>query len=65
MADPGEGSGGLGTPLFLDQTEAQRDQRPHPLSKGLDDRLPFSQGLDPALQAKAKWSYNSKFLTFS
>ena len=46
-----------GTPLFLDQTEAQRaekffggDRNPCPLSKGLDDQPPnLSQGLDSAL----------------
>ena len=43
MADPGEGTGGPGlSPLFLDQTEAQRAEKlffgdwPPRLSKGLD-----------------------------
>ena len=27
MADPGEGSGGGGAPLFLDQTETQRGEK--------------------------------------
>ena len=57
MADPGEGPRGPGPPLFLDQTEAQRDEkcvfknRPPPLSPGLDDRPPLlpSEGLDPQL----------------
>ena len=57
MADSGEGPGGLGPPLFLDQTEAQRANKKllkpgsPPFSKGLDDRPPppLSQGLDPAL----------------
>ena len=46
------------SPLFLDQTEAQRAENillgdPPPLSKGMDDRPPhpLSQGLDPALKA--------------
>ena len=38
VADPGEGPGGPGPPLFLDQTEGRT---PVPsLSKGLDDRVP-------------------------
>ena len=44
MADPGEGPGGPGPPLFLDQNEARRAEkiflRPPPLFQGLDDRLP-------------------------
>ena len=46
MADPGEGPGGPGLPLVLDQTEARRaekiflEDRP-PLSKGLDDQPPL------------------------
>ena len=45
-------------PLLLDQTEARRPEKknfgdrappPPPTSKGLDDRAPLSQGLDPAL----------------
>ena len=48
MADPGEGPGGPGAPLFLNQTEARRAQKnflgdrlpPPPFSKGLDDRAP-------------------------
>ena len=57
MADPGEGPGRPPLPpLFLDQTEARRagkifwETSPSlPLSKGLDDRPPLSQSLDPAL----------------
>ena len=56
VADPGEGSGGLGPPLFLNQTNwGPRSRKkifwrlPPPLSKGLDDRPLLSQCLDPAL----------------
>ena len=61
VADPGEGPGGPGTPLFSDQTMARRAEKKHfgdrfpppPLTQGLDDRLPppspLSQGLDPVL----------------
>ena len=55
----GEWPGGPGPPLFLDQTEGQKNilGRPDPrapsLSKGLDDWVPslppLSQGLDLAL----------------
>ena len=56
-ADLGEVPGGLGAPLFLDQTEAWRAEKtffrdhppPPPLSQGLDDRAPLSEGLDPPL----------------
>ena len=47
MADPGEGPGGPGPPLFFAQNEARRpennafgDRPPPPLSQGLDDRPP-------------------------
>ena len=47
VADLGEGPGGPGLPLFLDQTEARRAEKkiffktaPLPLSQGLDDRPP-------------------------
>ena len=53
VADPGESP----LLLFLDQTEARRAEKNwgqrlslSPLSKGLDDRPPLSQGPDPALQ---------------
>ena len=55
MADPGEGPGGAATRLVLDQTEALRAEKDFfpdhpPLSKVQDDRPPpLSQGLDPAL----------------
>ena len=46
VADPGEGPGGAGTPLFSDETVARRakkknfgDRSPR-LTQGLDDRLP-------------------------
>ena len=55
----GGSRGGQASPLFLDQTEAQRAEKlfgrppPPPLFKGLDDQhpppLPLSQGLDQAL----------------
>ena len=56
VTDPGEGPGRPGPALFLDQTEARRDEniflgdRP-PLSKGFfgDRPPPLSKGLDPAL----------------
>ena len=42
VADPWEGPGYPGPPLFLDQTEARRAENnvfePPPLSQGLDDR---------------------------
>ena len=45
MADPGEGPGGAGPPLFFDQNETRRaeknffgDRPPPALSQGLDDR---------------------------
>lgn len=49
MADPGEG------PLILDQTDAWKAEKiilgDPPFSKGLDDRPPpLSQGLDLSLQ---------------
>ena len=47
VADPGEGPGGPGTPLFSDQTVARRAEKKHfgdrfppPLTQGLDDRFP-------------------------
>ena len=45
VADLGEVPRGAGSPLFLDQTEAQRAKKisletPSPLSQGLDDRAP-------------------------
>ena len=49
--DPGEGPGGPRPPLFLDQTEARRAEKKFffrpgpPLSQGLDDRPPLSEGL--------------------
>ena len=55
MADP---RGARASPLFLDQTEAQRAEKnflgdcPPSLFKGLDDQAPpppLSQGLDQAL----------------
>ena len=63
MADPWEGPGHPGPPLFLDQTEARRaennffepplsqglDDRPHPLSEGLE--LPLGRGGGGAAQA--------------
>ena len=62
MADPGEGPGGPGHPLFLDQTEAQKiwggETGPPPLSKGLDDRgPPLSQGLGPSLFKTCCFAY--------
>ena len=61
VADPGEGPGGPGHPLFLDQTEAQKIfwGRPVPaLSKGLDDRgPPLSQGLGPSLFKTCCFAY--------
>ena len=55
----GRGPGGLGPPLFLDQTEARRAQKnflgdqASPFSKGLDDfpppHPPLSEGLHPVL----------------
>ena len=56
----GGARGAQAPPLFLDQTEAQRAEnfffghRPPPLSKGLDDPHPLSQGLDPALIRELK-----------
>ena len=57
VADPGEGSGGLGSLFFLNQTNwGPRGRKkffwrlpPPPLSKGLDHRPLLSQCLDPAL----------------
>ena len=53
VADPWEGPGDPGPPLFLDQTEARRAENNFfepPLSQGLDDRPPsLSGGLDPPL----------------
>ena len=57
VADPGEGPGGPGPTLFLDQNEVRRaekiffwDRAPPPLSQSLDDRAsPLSEGLDPRL----------------
>ena len=46
LQNPGEGPGGPGPPLFLDQNEARRTEKiffkagPGPLSEGLDDRPP-------------------------
>ena len=46
VMDPGEGRGGPGTPLFLDQTEAQRAEKyfletgSPSLPQGLDDQPP-------------------------
>ena len=60
MADPGEGLGGAGPPLFFDQNETQRAEKNFfgdrtPLSQGLDERPPppptLSEGLDPPLIA--------------
>ena len=58
MVDPGKGPGGYSpSPLFLDQTEARRAEkkflgdRPHYLSKGLDDRSP-STPPPPSYQGK-------------
>ena len=65
MADPGEGSGGPASPLFLDQIETRKAKKhffetARPLSKVLDNRPPpphphpLSQGLDPALYITLK-----------
>ena len=78
MADP---EGRPPTPLFLDETEAQRAEKkfletgpssppPPPLSKGLDDRPhPISQGPDPALTSAfyvcEKASKRSGFVIYS
>ena len=55
VADQGEGPGGGGPPLFLDQNEARRAEKNFfetaPLSQGLDDCSPppLSESLDPPL----------------
>ena len=53
MADLGEGPGEGPRPLFLDQTEARTLENNFlglpPLFRGLDDRPPLYQDLDPAL----------------
>jgi len=53
VVDLGEGPQGVRAPLFLDQTQVQRTEKiffeDPPFSKGLDDPLPLSQGLDPTL----------------
>ena len=46
VADLGEVPGGIGPPLFLDQTEARKAEKNlfgdrFPLSQGLDDRAPL------------------------
>ena len=46
VVDPAGRPGGPGSPLFLEQTEAQRafvggGTPPPPFSKGMDDRLPY------------------------
>ena len=56
LQNPGEGPGGPGPPLFLDQNEARRTEKmffeagPAPFSEGLDDRPTpppaLSEGLD-------------------
>ena len=56
VRNPGEGSEGSASPppLFLDQTEDQKAEKSFlgtsppspPLSQGLDDRSPLSEGLD-------------------
>ena len=62
MADPGEGPGGAGPSIFLDQTEARRAEKtfflncppppPRPLCHGLDDRaLALSEGVYPPLKS--------------
>ena len=70
MADPGEGPGGPGPPVFLDQTDARRAEenfffKPPPpsppplLCHGLDDRaLALSEGLDPPLKS---WEVGLKY----
>ena len=47
-ADPGEGPGGPGHPLFLDQTEAQRAEKTF-IGELRTPYSPSSQGLEPAL----------------
>lgn len=54
VVDPEDEPGGPRPPSFLDQTEAQRDDKkflldPHPLSQGLDEWAPLSEGLDAPL----------------
>ena len=66
VAVQGKGPGGPGSPLFLDQTEAQKAEKhfwdQDPLHQGLDDRPPptpppLSEGLDPPLDCdtQVKW----------
>ena len=55
VADPVEGPGGPGHPLFFDQNEAPRAEKslwrtgPPPLSQGLCDRPPPPPSVDPSL----------------
>ena len=56
MKDPGEGRGGHGSPLFLDQTEARGaekfffgDQAPRYLYRPPPPPLTLSEGLDQPL----------------
>ena len=60
-----------GHPLFVDQTEAQRAKKlfletaPPPLSKGVDERPPLSQALDPSLHYFTfEWSFKAKSVVF-
>ena len=54
VVDPGEGLGGLGPPPYFYTSEARRAEkrflRPPPISRGLDNRPPLSEGLDPPLR---------------
>ena len=58
VADPGEGPGGTGLPLFLDETETRRAEkkffsRPPPspyLRVWMTGPPPLSKGLDPPPQ---------------
>ena len=61
MANPGEGPGGNGPPLFLDQNEAPRPEKIffETGPQGLDDPSPLplpplSDGLDPPLNLVQK-----------
>ena len=61
-----------GPHLFVDQTEAQRAKKvfletaaPPPLSKGVDERPPLSQALDPSLHYFTfEWSFKAKSVVF-
>ena len=60
-----------GPHLFVDQTEGQRAKKlfletaPPPLSKGVDERPPLSQALDPALHYFTfEWSFKAKSVVF-